>query len=76
MLSEHKRVKHGEQPGDISRAAKIHMRESSIEFNVFPWQTINWKCIKSFRKYLSDKGRTVQRRRDKREIANGLEDKD
>jgi hypothetical protein len=65
ILNEFKRVKHGEQPGDLSRQTKIKMREGRTPFRVFPWQLINNNCAKEFRKYLIQKSRTVQRRRDK-----------
>ena len=68
-MNEHKRVKHGEQPGDISRRRKIQLREmkpNDEDIYPFPWQRLNFECAKSFRKYLKIKGRTVQRRRDKK----------
>lgn len=72
MITEFKRVKHGELPGDISRWAKIRMRENKgrkgTAFNLWPWQRLNEKLSKSFRRYLLDKSRTVQRRRDKEAI--------
>lgn len=79
MLTEFKRVKHGEHPGDISRRAKIRMREAhkipqhKDGFYYLPWQFINWKLMKSFKNYLRDKSRTVQRRRDKRVAQEQME---
>lgn len=71
-LGEHKRVKHGQQPGDVDRWHKIDMREKRTPVYVFPWQTLNEACAKAFRRYLIDKSRTVQRRRDKRAIKEQL----
>ncbi|MBI5262742.1 MAG: hypothetical protein HY852_13100 [Bradyrhizobium sp.] len=77
MLSEHKRVKHGQQPGDLPRRTKIRMREKSGPI----WLTgashayeLGEKVIKSFRRILQKKGKKVQRRRDKREIERQLDD--
>ncbi len=74
MLSEHRRVKHGEQPGDVSRRVKIALREMrpGSEVSAHPWQVLNWGCAKSFRRYLRDKGRAVQRRRDRAAAEAGL----
>lgn len=70
-MSEHKRVKHGSLPGDVSRRTKIAMREKrKITWVGYP---IPEACAKSFRKYVQDKSRKVQRRRDRREIERGLE---
>ena len=85
MFSEHKRVKHGQQPGDITRDAKIAMRERrhlaiySRDENVggfwyFPWQFISDKAAHAFRRELSERSRTVQRRRDRTAIHEGLEE--
>lgn len=72
MLTEFKRVKHGELPGDISRRHLIAMREKRVPFRVYygggHFQQIGIKCAKVFRKNLTKKSRTVQRRRDKKEI--------
>ena len=76
-MNEFKRVKHGEQPGDVSRRRKIAMREMCFADDaiaVFPWQTLNWRCAKAFCRYVIDKGKTIQRRRDKQSINSGLED--
>lgn len=71
--NEHKRVKHGELPGDIARRGKIKMREKRA-FYAFPWQFMGRTVSKAFRRHLSEKGRTVQRRRDQRAIDAGLSD--
>ena len=74
MLTEFKRIKHGELPGDISRRAKILMRERGGRFNVFPWQYISENCAKVYRRFLQDKSKSRQRRRDKQAIVDGLEE--
>lgn len=72
LLSEFKRVKHGELPGDVSRKTKIKMRERSLPFWIWPWQYISDKCIQSFRRDLRQKSKKRQRRRDKETIKEGL----
>jgi hypothetical protein len=67
IQTEHKRVKHGEQPGEISRLRKIQLREMRRDDDYiypFPWQRLDWKCAQSFRSYMKNKSKTVQRRRD------------
>lgn len=68
----HKRVKTGHMPGEVSRRLMTAMRERRRSEDgeiVLPWgQIFNRNCAKAFRKYLQNKGRTVQRRRDRREI--------
>ena len=68
MDSEFKRVKHGAVPGDVSKRIKIAMREKKMPVEVFPWYVIEDPCAKSFRKYLQEKSKKVQRRRNKKEI--------
>lgn len=76
-LSEFKRVKMGQQPGDISRRSKIKMRESSeeiqIHFSKTAFQTIGEKAIKVFNAVLNKKSKKVQRRRNKDVINYELE---
>ena len=74
MLTEFKRIKHGELPGDISRRAKIRMREIGDRFDVWPWQTISENCANTFRRFLQDKSKSRQRRRDKQAIFDGLKE--
>lgn len=74
MMTEFKRVKHGQQPGDIPKQAKILLRERCVPVRLFPWQILTSACAKEFRLYLRDKGRTVQRRRDKRACLEGIDD--
>lgn len=64
MLTEFKRVKHGQQPGDVPKRTKIAMREKFQEIG---------KAAKAFRRYLSEKSRTVQRRRDRRAYEREME---
>lgn len=54
---EHKRVKHGDLPGDVGKSKKIQMREKPAT-----------KRDKSFLRSIIEKGKTVQRRRDKKAI--------
>ena len=56
-MNEHKRVKHGHLPGDISRWHKIELREKP---NIEPNRS------KAFRKHLQEKSKKAQRRRDKK----------
>ena len=74
MLTEHKRVKHGEAPGDLNRAWLIALRELRGEFVLqpFPWQWLDERDGKVFRRGLADKSRKVQRRRDRQAISEGL----
>lgn len=77
MLSEHKRVKHGQQPGDLPRRTKIRMRERRGAIwlaGASHAYELGEKVIKTFRKILQAKSRKVQRRRDKREIERQLND--
>lgn len=71
MLSEHKRVKHGSLPGSIPKRDKILIREGK-EHRLKGYDSI--RGIKVYLKSLVDKGRTVQRRRDKEEIERSLEE--
>jgi hypothetical protein len=78
-MTEFKRVKHGEHPGDISRYKAIRMREATKfsrygnGFFAFPWMFISRNDIKTFKKYLSSKSKKVQRRRDKRTICDQMD---
>lgn len=71
--TEFKRVKHGEQPGDLPRKAKIRLRELE-PIQLFPRQILSRACAKAFRRYIAEKGKTVQRRRDKRACNEGMGD--
>lgn len=73
MDIEFKRIKHGQMPGDLPKRMKIWMREGRAPFMAWPWPVVSEKQAKSFRRFLSEKSRTVQRRRDKREIENARE---
>lgn len=70
MLTEFKRIKHGQQPGDVSKRTKIKMREKKIPAAVSPWQTITAPQAKAFRRFLQHKSKKRQRQRDKEVIAN------
>lgn len=72
--NEHKRVKHGQQPGDIPKRYKIAMREKDTPIQIFSWHSISDEAAKTYRNDLKDKGRTVQRRRDKKVIEDQLND--
>lgn len=76
MLTEHKRVKHGHTPGTINQGYLIFMREArgEYELRVFPWQVLDERCGKAFRRHIAERGRTVQRQRDQRAIRDGLAD--
>lgn len=73
-MNEHKRVKHGEQPGDVSRRRKIQMCEADHYSRSIV--TDHGQCldddVKPFKRYLAEKGRTVQRRRDRIAIQRWL----
>lgn len=74
--NEHKRVKHGHVPGDISKADKIAMRESrsqGADIIVSAWHTISSKAAKVYRKMLQKKSKKRQRRRDQERIQEGRE---
>lgn len=73
-MNEHKRVKHGQQPGDIPKHDKIAMREKKTPIEIFPWHTITEKAAKTYRNGLREKGKTVQRRRDKAVIKEQLDE--
>lgn len=76
MLTEFKRVKHGQQPGDVAKRHKIRMREKQTPFRI--WysseygQLMSNACGKAFRKFLQEKSRKRQRRRDAEEIERQL----
>jgi hypothetical protein len=73
--NEHKRVKHGHVPGDISKADKITMREGrsqGADIVLSPWHTISSKAAKVYRKMLQKKGKKRQRRRDQERIQEEL----
>ena len=71
-LGEHKRVKHGQIPGDVHRRVKIDMREKRVPIQASPWHLISQTCAKVYRRLLQDKSRTAQRQRDKKAIRDGL----
>lgn len=58
--NEHKRHKHGQQPGDLAKETKIRM----IEDNVSPYPTIMPNAAKTYKRFLSLKSKTQQRQRD------------
>lgn len=66
MSNEFKRVKHGQQPGDISKQFKIAMREKQTPIVISSYQVISSKAAKTFRRMIAKKGRKVQRQRDHR----------
>ena len=72
MQTEFKRIKHGEMPGDIHRKRKIAMREKHVPFVIDYGggygQEIDEKSAKTFRRFLQDKSKKRQRRRDKEVI--------
>ncbi|KMO30716.1 hypothetical protein VQ02_27520 [Methylobacterium variabile] len=72
MLTEHKRVKLGHIPGDISIGAQIAFREGRVPLMVFPWQILDERDTKAMRRYLKGKSRAVQRRRDRVAISAGF----
>ena len=77
MLTEHKRVKHGEAPGNLHRRWLIALRELRGEYTLqpFPWQALDERDGKALRRGLADKSRKVQRRRDQKAIMAGLDDR-
>lgn len=73
-LGIYKRVKHGETSGSLHRSHIIAMREGNHGFEVFPWYTIGWAQMKALNRYMKEKTKTVQRRRDKRAVNDWLEE--
>lgn len=72
--SRYKRVKHGQEPGDLSKKVKIAMRERK-KIAPLPWgQTINEKAAKAFRKGVIGRGKTKERQRGKKQIERELND--
>jgi len=67
--SEHKRVKHGQLPGDISRRGKIIMREGS---RLAEPLGLDGNRAKTYNRQLYQKSKTVQRRRDQQAIKEAL----
>jgi hypothetical protein len=74
MKNEFKRVKHGQIPGDLGRKSKIAMREKRTPIQVRSDVVIEEKQAKSFRQTLTEKSKTVQRRRDKKAIKQGIDE--
>lgn len=72
-MNEHKRVKHRHLPGDLPKRYKIAMREKKVPFLTALGQLIGVKQAAGYRRDLRKKAKTVQRRRDRRAIADGLE---
>jgi hypothetical protein len=72
LLTEFKRVKHGEILGTLHRRHLIRMRERGDAFHILYssayWQEIDERQAKAFRRYLRDKSRKRQRRRDRETI--------
>jgi hypothetical protein len=79
MLSEHKRIKHGQHPGDYIKKRKIAMREKRVPFRIYwggdAFTTISVKCAKAFRNFFKFKSKKRQRQRDKDEIKLQLDEK-
>lgn len=63
--NEQTRIRHRQMPGDLSRTAKIRMREKQTPFFYFPWQEITNVVGKSFRSFLKFRSKKRQRARDK-----------
>jgi hypothetical protein len=74
MKNEFKRVKHGQIPGDLGRKSKIAMREKRTPIQVRSDVVIEETQAKSFRQTLTEKSKTVQRRRDKKAIKQGIDE--
>lgn len=72
MLTEHKRVKIGAQPGDINMGCKIALREGRVPLVVFPWQVLDERDASALRRYMKGKSKAVQRRRDRRACSDLL----
>lgn len=70
--NEHKRVKHGHVPGDVSKSIKIRMREGNTPILVSAWHTISEQAAKVYKKMLAKKSKKRQRRRDKERIQEEL----
>ena len=69
-----KRVKHGQEPGDLPKKVKIAMREGKhIVLEPFK-EAVKEKHAKAFRKIVIEKGKTKERQRGKKEIARELSD--
>jgi len=66
--SRHKRTKFGCQPGDLSKRVKIAMLEGNTPIEVFPWQTVNDKCAKTYRKDFQKKANRRFRHNTDKEI--------
>ena len=49
-MKNYKRSKMGCLPGDLPKRIKIAMLEGNVPIRVFPWQIINAKAAKTFRK--------------------------
>lgn len=68
--NEHKRVKFGAEPGDVSLRRKIAMREGDTR-NYPPY--ITDEIARGYKKELALKAKKVQRRRDKRAIQESID---
>ena len=68
MKTRYKRAKFGCLPGDLSKRVKIAMLEGSTPIEVFPWQIINDKCAKSYRKDFQKKANRKFRHTAEKEI--------
>lgn len=65
---EHKRIKHGQLPGDVSKRVKIKMRETKEDVEVNYGTTthiIPAKATKAYRKELIRKGKAVLKEKTK-----------
>jgi len=66
--SRHKRAKFGDLPGDLSKSIKIAMLEGNTPIEAFPWQIINDKCAKSYRKEFQKKANRKFRHNSEKDI--------
>lgn len=80
--NEHKRVKHGHVPGDISKKNKIAMREKDTPIVILygkgvdgkRYETvIEEKAAKSYRKFIRDKSKHFQKERDRKAVRDGID---
>lgn len=73
-MSDFKKIKHHQSPGDIPKHDKIRMRESKLPFFIFAWQLMGEKAIRAFRNSLRIRERAVLKERTRKEINRQLLD--
>jgi hypothetical protein len=69
MQTEHKRIKHHQMPGDLSKGTIIRLRERrGLPLWPFLWQGLDIRQAQAIRRFLKERSKSRQRQRDREVI--------